>query len=214
MLDRAASACGRLPGQIDIHTGQVATSPSAVRYLSHFPYAQKAWNGEGFDFNQGREYWLVDVSGLQHGITADRLGGGGAGNDIKGMLFGMTQRNSATAPALWHLWDSFQIEQCEMRGWWEDDAPAYATPTLPSLCKPSDFGITAFSKFEDRTLLVIASFCGTDAQVNVHVNWSALGLVKTVQATAPDIQGVQASRTIQLAALTLKADSGVIVVLK
>ena len=76
VLDRAAVARGRMPGQIDIHTGEVATAPSSVRYLSHFPYAQKAWNGEGFDFSQGRSYWLIDISGLQHGITADRLGGG------------------------------------------------------------------------------------------------------------------------------------------
>ena len=38
VLDRAAAARGRGRPQIDIHTGEVSTAPSSVRYLSHFPY--------------------------------------------------------------------------------------------------------------------------------------------------------------------------------
>ena len=38
---------------IDLHTGEDTTSPSPLSYLSHFPYADSAWNGEGFQWNRG-----------------------------------------------------------------------------------------------------------------------------------------------------------------
>ena len=46
VLDRAAAARGRGRPQIDIHTGEVSTAPSSVRYLSHFPYVPFWGEGE------------------------------------------------------------------------------------------------------------------------------------------------------------------------
>ena len=47
VLDRASEGKKFAP-LIDIHTGNIGPdSPSAVTYLSHFPYADSAWNGEG-----------------------------------------------------------------------------------------------------------------------------------------------------------------------
>ena len=89
-LDRAAADKQFAP-LIDIHTGDVgAASPSAVSYLSHFPYADSAWNGEGFNWSGDSAYWLTDVSGFIHGIPCDRLGGA---DSIKGMLFGNCKCN-------------------------------------------------------------------------------------------------------------------------
>ena len=128
VLDRA-SASKRFSPLVDIHTGNSGSaSPPAVSYLSHFPFADSAWNGEGFDWNGDADYWLVEVSGFIHGITADRLGGN---DDIKGMLFGMYRRNSAEQGAIWRLWDSVQIANSQMIGFWEDDAPVRATTTPP-----------------------------------------------------------------------------------
>lgn len=101
-----------------------------MTYLSHFPYADSAWNGEGFNFNLDPAYWLVDISGFIHGIPCDRLGGPDA---IKGMLFANYERNSATASPIWKFWDLVSIQDAEMVGWWEDDAPVHAVvPPLPS----------------------------------------------------------------------------------
>ena len=84
VLDRASEGKKFAP-LIDVHTGnEGGRSPSAVTYLSHFPYADSAWNGEGFNFALDPAYWLVDVSGFIHGIPCDRLGGK---DSIKGMLF-------------------------------------------------------------------------------------------------------------------------------
>jgi hypothetical protein len=70
------------------------------------------------------------------GITADRLGG--EGYDAKGMLFGMTTRNSKSAPSLWKFWDSNDIQSTAMVGWWEDDVPVNVStgPTPPPTPPP------------------------------------------------------------------------------
>jgi hypothetical protein len=120
VLDRASQGKKFAP-LIDIHTGNIgAASPSAVTYLSHFPYADSAWNGEGFNWQGDSAYWLTDVSGFIHGIPCDRLGGSDA---IKGMLFGNYERNSGSAQPIWQFWDAVNIQESEMIGWWEDDSP-------------------------------------------------------------------------------------------
>ena len=137
VLDRASEGKKFAP-LIDIHTGdQGVSSPSAVSYLSHFPYADSAWNGEGFNWNGDSAYWLTDVSGFIHGIPCDRLGGS---DNFKGMLFGNYERNSATAPAIWKLWDDVNIEESTMVGWWEDDAPVHAVTPPPPPAPPSPAG--------------------------------------------------------------------------
>ena len=47
LLDRGAGP-GKSP-LIDIHTGFDQQCPPSVGYLSHFPYANMAWNGEGLE---------------------------------------------------------------------------------------------------------------------------------------------------------------------
>lgn len=102
-IDRAAASKKFVP-LIDCHTGNGgANAPAGVRYIAHFAYADSLWNGEGFQWNLGPDYWLVEVSGLIHGITADRLGGT---DSIKGMLYATYRRNSADAHALWKFWDN------------------------------------------------------------------------------------------------------------
>ena len=124
VMDRAAREVGIPRPLVDFHTGQIETSPTALGYLGHFPYADRVWNGEGFDsiFSGPADGWLINFSGLIHGVGADMLGGG---SDYKAMLFGACHRNpqnDAKTTALWQLWSEFVIEDAEMLGWWEDDA--------------------------------------------------------------------------------------------
>ena len=137
VIDRAAHEAGIKPPLLDFHTGQVPTSSSAVSFLSHFPYADSAWNGEGFAeiFAGDADGWLINFSGFQHGIAADLLGGGsengGSGDKgmlYKAMLFGASRRNGAATPALWaQVWDAQKLGESNMIGWWEDDPVATAT---------------------------------------------------------------------------------------
>ena len=137
VIDHAAHEAGIKPPLLDFHTGQVSTSSSAVSFLSHFPYADSAWNGEGFApiFAGDADGWLINFSGFQHGIAADMLGGGsengGSGDKgmlYKAMLFGASRRNGEHTPALWaQVWDEQKLGGSNMIGWWEDDPAATAT---------------------------------------------------------------------------------------
>jgi hypothetical protein len=120
-IDRAAVGKPFAP-LIDMHTGNGgANAPAGVRYIAHMAYADSLWNGEGFKWDLGPDYWLVEVSGLIHGIPADRLGGD---DDIKGMLYATYRRNSRQSHAIWRFWDSVQIQQMAMIGYWEADLAA------------------------------------------------------------------------------------------
>jgi hypothetical protein len=117
-IDRAA-ALKKFRPLIDMHTGNGgANAPAGVRYIAHMAYADSLWNGEGFKWDEGSDYWLVEVSGLIHGITADRLGGP---DSIKGMLYATYRRNSKDCYALWKFWDAVAIDRMEMIGYWEAD---------------------------------------------------------------------------------------------
>jgi hypothetical protein len=145
-IDRAAASKKFRP-LIDMHTGNGgADAPAGVRYIAHMAYADSLWNGEGFRWDQGSDYWLVEVSGLIHGITADRLNGP---DSIKGMLYATYRRNSDDCHSLWRFWDSVAIEKMEMIGYWEADpavslswsgpdaniAPTTAPPSGNQTCK-------------------------------------------------------------------------------
>eukprot|EP01052_Picozoa_sp_SAG31_P012719 SAG31_NODE_749_length_12378_cov_8.688818_4_plen_363_part_00 len=126
VIDRGAAVAGRGHALIDLHTGNFGheNSPSTTQYLSHFPYVDSAWNGEAFDFDtMDPAFYLVAVSGLIHGITADRLGGA---DSIRGMLFATYRRNGPDASSIWNFWDACFINRTELIGWWEEDAPVRA----------------------------------------------------------------------------------------
>lgn len=140
-LERSAIATKSLPPLLDVHAGAGAgRAPPALAYLSHYAYCDSVWNAEGLDLWNGSPlYWLVEVSGRLHGISGELLhsDSGSSSSSIvyKGMLFGMTIRNSVIAQSLWRLWNDFGIESSHMIGWWEQDLPV--TAEYPRCVEPS-----------------------------------------------------------------------------
>ena len=61
---------------------------SANLYLEHFPFLNRLWFGEYFDYNSAPDFWLVEVSGLPFGLMGEMLQDNG--NPWRGMVFGMT----------------------------------------------------------------------------------------------------------------------------
>ena len=62
-------------GVIDHHSdsGAFCVSPAAI-YNEHYAFVDKLWYGEGFDYDTATpDYWLVEMSGLVFGLTADML---------------------------------------------------------------------------------------------------------------------------------------------
>ncbi|HET8634176.1 MAG TPA: glycoside hydrolase domain-containing protein, partial [Gemmatimonadales bacterium] len=80
---------------IDLHSANQYNpndgfASSANLYLEHFPYIDRLWFGEYFDYNSPPDYWLVEMSGIPFGLMGEMLQDGG--NPWRGMLFGMTAR--------------------------------------------------------------------------------------------------------------------------
>lgn len=117
----AANRDRGLPALLDLHTGRDAT-PAACSYASHYPLVDSVWNGEGFDFNGSPAYWLVEIASRIHGQSGDLLGASVA-YAFKGMLFGMTDRNSVWSEAMWRAWDTMNITATThgVYGWWDVD---------------------------------------------------------------------------------------------
>ncbi len=114
---------------IDLHSANQYNprdgfASSANLYLEHFPYLDRLWFGEYFDYNaSGPDYWLVEVSGIPFGLMGEMLEKGG--NPWRGMVFGMTSRLpwAGDPRPLWELWDAFGIGDSRMVGWWADSNP-------------------------------------------------------------------------------------------
>jgi hypothetical protein len=160
---------------------------SALLYMELFPYIDRLWFGEEFDYEKtSPTYWLTEISGIPYGLMGEMLQNDG--NPWRGMLFGMTNRlgwSPGSDPrALWKLWDSVGIEQAEMIGWWVHDTPVKTGR--------DDVLATSYVRKGNKTLIAIASWAPQKVDVRLAVDWKALGLSPArVSLTAPEIAGFQ-----------------------
>jgi len=195
---RAADSAGAIAPlgirpHLDIHTGHDPTPP-VCGYATHYPFMQQCWNGEGFDFSKGPNYWLVEVSCNVHGLSGDRLGGSTPSDDYKGMLYGMAQRNTGAASDLWKLWDSARLNETTTVGYWENDplVTLQYTCSQPSPPYHTEILATVYTSYQNHALISIGSFCSSDEPVTLTVNWSGLGLnPSTTSFVAPVVGNVQ-----------------------
>lgn len=179
------------PGaMIDLHSANQFNSKdgfanSANLYLEHFPYLDRLWFGEYFDYDMPPEFWMVEVSGIPYGLMGEMLWEGG--NKWRGMLFGMTARNPGYGVdnrPLWKFWDQFGMQDSEMIGFWVKDNPV-KTNSEKTLA-------TIYRRFGEKTLLSLATWEDTDASVSLSVDWAKLGLDPSkVTLHAPAIDNFQ-----------------------
>lgn len=142
---------------------------SANLYLEHFPYIDRLWFGEYFDYNSRPDFWLVETSGLPFGLMGEMLQDGG--NPWRGMVFGMTNRMpySGNPPdAIWKVWDDFGIEKSEMIGYWDSANPIKT--------KSNDTYATAYVQKGKQTLIALATWAENDDKINLEVDWKSLGI--------------------------------------
>jgi len=185
----------RRPGPlIDLHSANQYNprdgfASSANLYLEHFPFLDRLWFGEYFDYNGSRpDYWLVEMSGIPFGLMGEMLQDGG--NPWRGMVFGMTSRLpwAGDPRPLWRTWDEFGITSSEMLGWWADACPVRTGR--------KDVLATVYLKREQatkpRALIALASWAPEPADVRLAIDWKALGLdPKTAVLRAPAIDRFQ-----------------------
>jgi hypothetical protein len=174
-------------GVIDHHAdaGFVSVSPAMV-YLEHYPFLSKLWYGEGFNYEAASpDYWLVEMSGLCWGLTADMLRYEGmTPAHFKGMLFAQSNRwQSGMEPAtvatdayvpvaLWGLWRDVRIQDAVMHGWWLADVDP---SLLPVTANATGVRVTTYA-LPARAVVAVASFLGAPAMVQLAVNNTILKL--------------------------------------
>jgi len=181
---------------IDLHSANQYNvrdgfASSANLYLEHFPFLNRLWFGEYFDYNgSGPDYWLVEMSGLPFGLMGEMLQDGG--NAWRGMVFGMTARLpwAGNPRALWRAWDEFGITSSDMIGWWVETNPV----------KTTDAEVLATSYVRGgggkgrpaSVLIALASWAKDPVDVRLKIDWKALGLdPKTASLKAPAIDKFQ-----------------------
>ncbi len=182
---------GRSEALIDLHSANQFNvrdgfANSANLYLEHFPYLDRLWFGEYFDYDSPPDFWLIEVSGIPFGLMGEMLQDGG--NPWRGMLYGMTGRLPRTRDpqALWHLWDEFGIEESEMIGYW--------APSCPVTIKHPDLKATVYKK-DSEALIVVASWADQPVEVEVEFNWDELGIESSrASLVAPEVLHLQKAR--------------------
>lgn len=203
----------RGPGIIDLHSANQFNkrdgfNNSANLYLEHFPYLNRLWFGEYFDYDSKPDFWLTEVSGIPFGLMGEMLEKGG--NPWRGMVYGMTNRMPWTENSdpshLWRAWDSFGMKGSEMIGYWVEKNPVKTGNP--------DVLATVYRR-NDRILVAVASWAAADVQVKLSIDWKALGLKPTDVADAPAIQDFQDKQSINLAnGFTIPRGKGLILIVR
>lgn len=182
------------PGIIDLHSANQydkadGWNNSANLYLEHFPYLNRLWFGEYFDYEHNDpNFFLVEVSGIPYGLMGEMLQGGG--NPWRGMIYGMTNRMPWTENAdprpIWKAWDEFGIKGSRMIGYWVSHNPVKTSN--------KDVLATIYVK-NKKVMIAIASWATDDTTVKLNIDWKALGInPATAKLTAPEITNFQPAK--------------------
>lgn len=183
------------PGIIDLHSANQYNkndgfNNSAILYLEHFPYLNRLWFGEYFDYQENNpEFFLTEVSGIPFGLMGEMLQDDG--NPWRGMIYGMTSRlgwsDKSDPKPLWKAWDNFGIKGSEMIGYWSENCPVKTDH--PKV-------LATVYKKQGKTMIALASWAEDDVQVNLTIDWNKLGLnADKAKISAPNIDQFQVAGT-------------------
>jgi hypothetical protein len=183
VLQRSRPGC-----LIDFHSGnnfhpEYGLNNCANQYLELFPCIDSLWFGEGFDYNEPPDYWLVEMAGIPYGLFGEMLQGGG--NPWRGMLFGMTSRLGwgGDPRPIWKVWDEFGIQDAAMRGYWDDHSPVKTDHP--------DVLATVYLK-PGKSLIALASWATNSVHVRLNLDLAALGMSQAkARLYAPDVPDFQ-----------------------
>ena len=185
------------PGIIDLHSANQYNKSDGFNnsgnlYLEHFPYLNRLWFGEYFDYEKNSpDFFLTEVSGIPFGLMGEMLQGGG--NPWRGMIYGMTNRmpwsDNADPRPIWKVWDNFGMQGSKMIGYWVANNPV----------KTNNPEVLATVYKKDKSALVaIASWAADDTTVKLQIDWNALGIDPSkATITAPGARNFQSATTFQ-----------------
>ena len=202
-------------GIIDLHSANQYNkndgfNNSANLYLEHFPYLNRLWFGEYFDYEKNKpDFYLTEVSGIPFGLMGEMLQDGG--NPWRGMLYGMTNRlpwsgNNDPRP-IWKIWDDFGMKGTKMIGYWSENSPVKTT-------NPEVLA-TVYQK-PGAVLIALASWAAQTETIKLVIDWEKLGLnPANVSLSLPAIKNFQEGETLTAQSeLSIPKGKGLLLVLK
>lgn len=202
------------PGIIDLHSANQYNKSdgfnnSANLYMEHFPYLNRLWFGEYFDYEKNDPaFFLTEVSGIPFGLMGEMLQNGG--NPYRGMVYGMTNRmpwsENADPRPIWKTWDNFGMQGTEMIGYWSGHCPVSTTDSLV---------LATVYKKKGAALVAIGSWASSDTTIHLNIDWKALGIdpAKAV-ITAPAIANFQPAANFDAAsAIPVQKNKGWILII-
>ncbi|WP_250318160.1 glycoside hydrolase domain-containing protein [Pedobacter sp. B4-66] len=183
------------PGIIDLHSANQYNKSdgfnnSANLYMEHFPYLNRLWFGEYFDYEKSSpDFFLTESSGIPFGLMGEMLQDGG--NAWRGMVYGMTNRmpwsDGADPRAIWKAWDDFGMQGTKMIGYWVENNPVKTNN--PDV-------IATIYKKDNSVLIALASWAKEDTKIKLNIDWKALGIDPAkATITAPEVKNFQPTRT-------------------
>jgi hypothetical protein len=186
------------PGILDLHSANQYNkndgfNNSAVLYLEHFPYLNRLWFGEYFDYEKNPpDFYLTEISGVPFGLMGEMLEGGG--NPWRGMIFGMTNRmpwsDNADPRPIWKVWDDFGMNGTRMIGYWVENNPVRTN---------NKNVLATIYKKPGAVLIALASWADEDVRVKLNIDWKALGIdPATAIITAPEVKNFQKQSSFEI----------------
>lgn len=166
------------PGLIDLHSANQYNdrdgfNNSANLYLELFPYLNRLWFGEYFDYEKNApDFFLTEVSGIPFGLMGEMLQSGG--NQWRGLLYGMTSRllwdDSRDPRPIWKVWDQFGMQHSKMIGYWVKNNPVKSDNV--------NVPVTIYKK-DKKVLVALASWASNTENIHLQIDWSQLGIAPT-----------------------------------
>lgn len=157
---------------IDLHSANQYNisdgfASSTNLYLEHFPYINRLWFGEYFNYNEQPDYWLSEISGIPFGLMGEMLQDGG--NPWRGMIYGMTARLpwAGDPKPVWKIMDAFGMQGSQMIGYW--------VPACPVKTDNPDVICTVYKK-DKAALISIASWAKDKTDITLAIDWNSLGM--------------------------------------
>ncbi len=159
---------------IDFHTWNhnfnalAGNTSCAYLYTELFPYIDKLWIGEGFDYDSTPDFWLVEMSGIPFGLMSEMLEADWQqANPWKGLVYGMTTRLGWTDEAdradpsnMWRIFDKYELKKSEFIGYWDERNEVE--------CFSSAVKATMYKRGEKR-YIALANFSSEDVTAKIRV---------------------------------------------
>lgn len=182
------------PGcMIDLHSNTGFSKGPALQYLEFFPYLDRLWFGESFQYNSFTPAeFLVEASGIPFGVGSNMLNAGG--NLWRGLIFGMTSRypwfteNKISDPRpAWKLLDFIGIKDFTFVPYWDEKSPVMTGDN-------DILASTYISGDKQRIMICFANWGNSTKKVSPEFNFSKLGLnVADYEISFAEVDGFQQS---------------------